>query len=115
MPHQFRLAVLAGLFGVQLAAVAYARYVPTRYLCWAPYDQISFYTIEADRGGRRLTSAEIGARYRMPAEGRENRSIHHVLNAITQFESTYGRTDRIDVRVRYRTNGHPEQTWMTTR
>jgi hypothetical protein len=107
--------VLAGVFGVQLAGVVYARFVPTRYLCWAPYDQISFYEIEAERDGRRLTADEIGARYRMPPDGRENRSIHHVLNGITQFEATYGRADHVTVRVRYRTNGRPEQTWTLPR
>ena len=115
MPHHFRLLLLAAVFGVQLAGVVYARFVPTRYLCWAPYDQISFYTIEAERDGQRLTPDEIAARYRMPADGRENRSIHHVLNTIAQLESTYGRTDRVRVRVRYRTNGRPEQTWVALR
>ena len=98
-------------FGVQVAGIVYARFVPTRYLCWAPYDQISFYRIDADRAGRALTPAEIGARYRMPPAGRENRSIHHVLNTIAQFESTFGQADRVTVRVVYRVNGGPEQTW----
>jgi hypothetical protein len=89
----------------------YARVAPTRYLCWAPYDRISFYTIEADRDGRPLTAADISSRYRFPSRGRENRSIYHVLNTIAQFESTYGRGDRVKVRVTYRTNGRPEQTW----
>jgi hypothetical protein len=115
MPHRIRLAVLAGFFGVQLAGIAYARFVPTRYLCWAPYDQISFYRIEAERDGQRLTADEIDARYRIPSDGRENRSIHHVLNSIMQFESTYGRSDDVTVRVRYRTNRRPEQTWTLPR
>ena len=110
-----RIAVLGIVFAIQIAGVIYARFEPTRYLCWAPYDQISFYTIEAERAGQPLSSDEIGARYRMPASGRENRSIHHVLNSVAQFESTYGRTDRVGVRVRYRTNGRPEQTWTAPR
>lgn len=115
MPHRVRLVALAAVFGVQVAGVAYARFVPTRYLCWAPYDQISFYMIEAEREGRPLTPSEISARYRMPAEGRENRTIQHVLNTIAQYESTYGRADKVGVRVRYRTNGRPEQTWSVPR
>jgi hypothetical protein len=107
-----RTAILAATFAVQAAGIVYARFVPTRYLCWAPYDQISFYRIEAaDRAGRALTPAEVRARYRMPPAGRENRSIHHVLNPIAQFESTYGRADRVTVRVVYRVNGRPQQTW----
>jgi hypothetical protein len=105
------MGILAVVFCVQAAALVHARFVPTRYLCWAPYDQISFYTIEADRAGHPLTATEIGARFRMPPTGRENRSIHHVLAAIAQFESTYGRADRVSVRVVYRVNGGAEQTW----
>ena|SRR6188474_2894515 len=108
-----RSAILAVTFGVQAAGIGYARFVPTRYLCWAPYDQISFYRIEVEnREGRALTPAEVGARYRMLPAGRENRSIQHVLNAIAQFESTYGRTDSVRARVIYRVNGGPEQTWI---
>ena len=99
------------LFGVQLAGIVYARFVPTRYLCWAPYDQISFYRIEAQRESLALTPAEIEARYRIPAAGRENRSIHNLLSTIAQFETTYGRADGVRVHVRYRVNGGPEQVW----
>jgi hypothetical protein len=115
MPYRVRLTVLAAVFGVQLAGIGYARFVPTRYLCWAPYDQISFYVIEAERDGRPLTPGDIAARYRMPADGRENRAIQHVLDTIAQYESTYGRVERVEVRVRYRTNGRPEQTWTPPR
>jgi hypothetical protein len=106
-----RTAILAVVVAVQLAAIVYARFFPTRYLCWAPYDQISFYRIEADRDGRPLTTREVAMRYRMAPAGRENRSIHHVMNAIAQYESTYGRFDRVNVRVVYRVNGRPDQTW----
>jgi hypothetical protein len=106
-----RTAVLAAIFALQAAGIVYSRFVPTRYLCWAPYDQISFYRIEVDAHGRLLAPDEIGRRYRMPAAGRESRAIQHVLNAITQYESTYGRADRVAVRVLYRVNGKPEQTW----
>jgi hypothetical protein len=106
-----RSAILALIFSVQVAGIVYARFVPTRYLCWAPYDQLTFYRIEADTLGRSLTEPAIAARYRLPPIGRENRSIHHVLNAIAQFESTYGRRDSVRVRVVYRINGGPEQTW----
>jgi hypothetical protein len=104
-------AVLLVVFGVQAAAIVYARFVPTRYLCWAPYDQISFFRIEVSRAGRALTPQEITARYRIPAAGRENRSIHHLFAAIEQYESTRGRLDPVSVRVGYRTNGRPEAIW----
>ena len=99
------------MFGVQGAGIVYARFVPTRYLCWAPYDQMAFYRIEVTRGDRVLTPVEVGQRYRMPAVGRENRSIHNLLSAIAQFETTYGRADRVRARVVYRVNGGPEAMW----
>lgn len=99
------------IFGVQMVALPYARFVQTRYLCWAPYDQISFYRIEAHREGRLLTPAEVQKRYRVPAVGRENRSIHNLFEAIAQYEMTYGRSDAVRARIIYRVNGGPEQTW----
>lgn len=113
MSRVIRPLVLALVFGVQIAGIVHARATGTRYLCWAPYDQMAFYRIEADRHGVALTPTEIVARYRMPAAGRENRSIHHVLQAIAQYEATYGRTDPVTARVAYRVNGGMEQTWTS--
>jgi hypothetical protein len=115
MPRAIRLLVLTLVFGVQIAGIVHARFADTRYLCWAPYDQMAFYRIEADRHGVALSSAEIAARYRMSATGRENRSIHHVLDAIAQYEATYGRTDLVTARVVYRVNGGKEQVWTSAR
>lgn len=111
MASLLRTAILVLAFGVQAAAIVYARFVPTRYLCWAPYDQMSFYRIETLRDGRSLTAAEIESRYRLPAAGRENRSIHHVLNSVARYEATYGRRDPVTTRIVYRVNGGPEETW----
>jgi hypothetical protein len=106
-----RAAALTLIFAVQVVGMTYARFVPTRYLCWAPYDQISFYRIEALAEDRPLTQTQIQARYRVPAVGRENRSIHNLLSTIAQFEATYGRADAVQVRVTYCVNGGPEHTW----
>jgi len=111
MARVTRPIVLALVFAVQIAGIVHARFAVTRYLCWAPYDQISFYRIEADRRGLALSPDEIAARYRLPAAGRENRSIHHVLEAVAQYEATYGRADPVATRVSYRVNGGAEQVW----
>lgn len=111
MKHTTRTAVLAALFATQIAAIVYARFVETRFLCWAPYDQITFYRIEVDRNGRVLSQPEIAARYRLPPSGRDPRAIHNTLQGIAQFEVTYGRKDPVNVRVIYRVNGGPEETW----
>lgn len=115
MRHTTRTVVLAAVFLVQIAGIVHARFVRTRYLCWAPYDQISFFRIEADRGGQALSPTAIAERYRMPAAGRENRAIDNVLQTIAQFEATRGRLDPLNVRVIYHVNGGPEQTWHAPR
>ena len=102
-------------FALQLAGVVYARVVPTRYLSWAPYDQISFYEIEVDVRGTHLSPAEVEARYRLPASGRENRSIHHVLNAVALYERTYGAGDSAAIRIRYTVNRSEEEVWTYPR
>ena len=102
-------------FAIQLAGVVYARLVPTRYLSWAPYDQISFYEIEADVRGTPLSPEEVEARYRLPASGRENRSIHHVLDAVALYEQTYGAGDSAAVRIRFTVNRGEEEVWTYPR
>jgi hypothetical protein len=102
-------------FGIQLAGVVYARLVPTRYLSWAPYDQISFFEIEVDVRGTRLSPEEVQGRYRLPASGRENRSIHHVLNAVSLYEQTYGAGDSAAIRIRYTVNRGEEEVWTYPR
>jgi len=110
-----RRGFLLLFFAIQLAGVVYARTVPTRYLSWAPYDQISFFEIEVDVRGTRLTPVEVQARYRLPDPRRENRSIHHVLNAISQYEQTYGAGDSATIRVRYTVNRGAEEVWTYPR
>jgi hypothetical protein len=110
-PLTIRLAVLAAMFAIQVGGIGYARVAPTRFLAWAPYDQISFYRVEVYRNGRALPAAEIEGRYRLRAAGRENRSIDHVLAAIAHYEATRGADDPVRVRVVYRVNRGPEQVW----
>jgi hypothetical protein len=106
-----RDVLVAAILGIQIGGIVAARFTPTRFLAWAPYDQMSFYRIEVERNSRLLEPHEVSDRYRMPAAARENRSIHHVLAAIAQYERTYGVADPVRVRVTYRVNGRDEQTW----
>ena len=54
------------LFGFQLGAIVYARFVPTRYFCWAPYDTQTDYVATATVMANRLSAAEFRQRYRRP-------------------------------------------------
>jgi len=95
----------------QVAMIVYARFVPSRYFCWAPYDIQSDYRIDVKVGDRTLTPAEIRRRYRRPRQGTDNRSIQHVMDIISQYEETYGRNDHAQVALRYRINGKEEEQW----
>ena len=95
----------------QLGMIAYARFVPTRYFCWAPCDTQTAYELKVSIEDRELSPQEIRARYRRPAKGRDNRSPHHVMDIVRQYEETYGRGDDARVVMTYSVNGHPEEQW----
>jgi hypothetical protein len=101
-----------GLLLFQLVMIGYARFVPARYFCWAPYDIQTEYRLDVSIDGRMLTSAEIRRRYRRPKQGVDNRSIQHVMDIVQQYEETYGRTDRALVLMKYRVNGKEEREWQ---
>ena len=105
-----RLLAVAFL-AAQLGGIAWARFTPTRYFAWAPYDQISLYSVEVTVDGRALAPDEVELRYGFPLWGRDNRSMHHVLDAVRQFEETYGAGDGAQVVIRYTVNGGEEERW----
>ena len=53
-----RTAIAMLLFGFQLGAIVYARFVPTRYFCWAPYDIQTDYVATATVDGNIIVKAE---------------------------------------------------------
>ena len=95
----------------QAGMIVYARFTPSRYFCWAPYDSLSEYRIDVKVDGRSLGDEEIYQRYRMRAEGLDARSIQHLKNIIRQYEETYGRDDKAQVLLSYHTNGIPQPVW----
>src|SRR5436305_6275276 len=101
MSHVRMIAGIA-ILAFQLAMIGYARFVPSRYFCWAPYDIQSEYRIDVSVGGRKLTPAEIRSRYRRPRQGVDNRSIRHVMDIVQQYEETYGAEDQAQVMMKYR-------------
>jgi len=104
---------LAGVLflGLQVLSIAYARTVPERFFCWAPYDERSSYRISVLLEGRTLDVKEVAARYRYYPRGWEPRSINNVISIVRQYERTYGRDDGAEVTIHYQTNGHAEQLW----
>jgi hypothetical protein len=110
--RHIRTIIGGGLLLFQLVMIGYARFVPARYFCWAPYDIQTEYKLDVSIGGRTLTAAEIRRRYRRPKQGVDNRSIQHVMDIVQQYEETYGRSDRAQVLMKYRINGKEELEWQ---
>ena len=111
--ERFRGRHLAGLIflGLQILSIAYARFIPERFFCWAPYDERSKYRIEVQLMGRVLSEDEVATRYRYYPHGWEPRSINNVIAIVRQFERTYGSAENAQVTIWYQTNGHAEQIW----
>src|ERR1700730_5021529 len=106
-----RIAAGAALLLFQVAMVIYARFVPSRYFCWAPFDTQTDYRWPANVGGRLLTPREVRARSRRPQVGTDNRSPQHVIDIVQGYEQRYGAADHAQVLMRYRVNGKQEQLW----
>ena len=107
-----RTALGLAFLAFQLGAIVYARFVPSRYFCWAPYDMQTDYVIEASLQGRRLAPLEIRSRYRRNARGSDNRSPQHVIDILEQVEQRRPAGDQAEVRLTYRVNGREEQNWQ---
>ena len=100
------------LFAFQIAAIVYARFVPTRYFCWAPYDIQTDYTVTATVNGQKLTGAEFRQRYRRPSRGFDNRSPWHVIDMLRQVEEKRSKLgEQASLVMKYRVNGKETQEW----
>ncbi len=109
---KFKFLLAGGLLLFQLGMIGYARFVPTRFFCWGPYDSQNKYQIQVVLKDRELTPREIKARYRFPQSGYDNRAIAHIIKILRQYEETYGRSDKAFVKLTYSVNGKKEQVWQ---
>lgn len=108
---KLRRALGIALLLFQVGAIIYARFVTSRYFCWAPHDSQAEYRIEVVRSGKPLTEDEIASRYRLAPSGVEARSIDAVLSVVAQYEETLGRGEGALVVVTYRLNGREPKQW----
>ena len=106
-----RLLIAAPLLAAQVALIGYARFVPARYFCWAPFDMQTDYSLDVTIGGRKLLPEEIRKRYRRPGRGTDNRSVQNLIDIIQGYEEQYGKADNAQVIMKYRINGKKEQEW----
>ncbi len=100
------------LFVFQLGAIVYARFVPTRYFCWAPFDTQTDYVATATVNGKKLNGTEFRRRYRRPQRGFDNRSPQHVIDMLQQLEEKRARVgDQATIVMKYRVNGKEPREW----
>ena len=100
------------LFAFQLGAIVYARFVPTRYFCWAPYDIQTDYVATSIVNGHPLTAAEFQKRYRRARRGFDNRSPQHVIDMFQQVEEKRAALgEKATIVMTYRVNGKEPQEW----
>ncbi len=109
--RHLKLGIGIALLLFQLAMIGYARFVPSRYFCWAPYDMQTDYRLEVTVNGIPLTPNQILRRYQRPARGTDNRSVQHIIDIVQQYEEGYGGPDQAQVLMKYRVNGKEEQNW----
>src|SRR5215467_9787857 len=100
-----RTLIPIALFVFQLAAIVYARFVPTRYFCWAPFDTQTDYVAAATVNGHELPAAEFQKRYRRPRRVFDNRSPQHVIDMLQQAEEKHAaQGDKSSILMKYRVN-----------
>jgi hypothetical protein len=108
-----RIAVPLLLFAFQIGAIVYARFVPSRYFCWAPYDRRTDYVATATVNGEELTAAAFQKRYRLPTRGHDNRFPQHVIDRLEQVEQERRSLgEAVVIELTYRVNGkEPPVEW----
>ncbi len=118
--NRVRLALVALVLGVQIAAIAAAPFLPgLRFLAWAPFHEPASCRIQVVIDGRELAEELVARRYGLPRIHRRSRSpddwqlndIRNVLDVIEAYESAAGRRDRAEVRVEFRRNGGKSEVW----
>ncbi len=97
---------------LQVGLISYARFIPERFFCWAPYDTHVKFEVFVTIDGKTLTTEETVARYKYKMKGWEQRSIDNIFSLISQYERTYGKEDNAQVIMRYSKNGHEEKEWQ---
>ena len=106
-----RSIAAAGFLALQGAAIVNSRFAAARYFCWAPFDTHTRYELVVNIPGRPpLSRRELKDRYRLRYYGRDDRSPQHVIDIVSQYETTYGRADGASVTMTYSVNGRPAVT-----
>ena len=96
---------------LQIVSVIHARFVPSRWLAWAPNDYAIGYKMQVQIDGRALSADQIGNRYHLLSESVYENPVQNMVDIMRQREQTYGRNDHAEVVLVYRPNGGSPQEW----
>ena len=96
----------------QLALVIHARFVPTRWLCWAPNDYVVQYELHINVRGRNLDPAETQKRYQLSSHGWYENPAENIMDIVDQYEQTEGKDDAAQVLLLYRVDGGETKQWQ---
>lgn len=97
---------------LQVANMAHARFVPARWMCWAPNDYANWYRLDVRVNGRSLSPAEIEDRYQLPGENVYQNPAENIEDIVRQYEQTYGSKDGAEVNLMYREAGGQLREWQ---
>ena len=109
MKTRFYIGILFLL--LQVGSIIYARFIPERFFCWAPYDTHVKFEVVVTIDGKTLSIEDTIARYNYKMQGWEQRSIHNIISLISQYERTYGKDDNAQVHMTYAINGNEKKEW----
>jgi hypothetical protein len=98
------------LIAGQVAGIVAGRFRSERFFCWAPFEETSFYEIEAKVDGKKLDAAAIKNRFGLGTKGRDNRSIHNIISVLRWCEQHSD--NPAEVKLIFQTNGGNTQIWQ---
>jgi|SRR6516162_3864364 len=96
----------------QVAVVVHSRFVPSRWLCWAPNDYAVQYQLQVSVRGLHLDPTDIQRRYHLPSEGWYENPAANIMDIVRQYEQTEGKNDTAQVLFSYRVDGGKTQQWQ---
>lgn len=97
----------------QVALVVHARFVPSRWLCWAPNDYAVQYQIHVSAQGHNLNPPDIQRRYHLPSQGWYENPPENIMDIVSQYEQTVSKDDAAQVLLVYRLNGGEIKEWRS--
>lgn len=112
----------AGILILQLILIVTSRFADTKYYCWAPHDDQNVLEIDVVIDNQTLSRKAINQRYRLDDAyywtgeevklvNIEARYVGNIKDKIRQYESTYGKKQKAEVKLTYWKNGGEAQYW----